>query len=176
MNKLLLCLVFGLLFIVAHAKINSTGYAYEYVAKVVYIVDGDTVYVQDKDGVQHKIRIANIDAPEKNQSYGNYSRENLLFLTNKNVVIKTRYHDHYGREVSDIYHQDNDIGLQQIKDGCAWMYPSYAKKYLPKNRLKTYYQAQKEAQITKTGLWKEKSAIPPWEFRRNFSSNELQIE
>ncbi len=37
--------------------------------KVVKITDGDTLYVLDANYEQHKIRLAEIDAPERKQSW-----------------------------------------------------------------------------------------------------------
>ena len=37
------------------------------VVKVVKVADGDTVTVLDADQVQHRVRLAGIDAPESNQ-------------------------------------------------------------------------------------------------------------
>ena len=44
---------------------------------VVKIADGDTITVLDPDKVQHRIRIAGIDAPEKKQAFGNGSGKRL---------------------------------------------------------------------------------------------------
>ena len=44
---------------------------------VVSVADGDTITVLDADKVQHKIRLAGIDAPEKKQPFGNRSKESL---------------------------------------------------------------------------------------------------
>jgi endonuclease YncB( thermonuclease family) len=45
--------------------------------KVVAIADGDTLTVLDGANVQHKIRLAGIDAPEKKQAFGNRARQAL---------------------------------------------------------------------------------------------------
>ena len=45
--------------------------------RVVSVGDGDTITVLDADKVQHKIRLAGIDAPEKKQAFGNRSKESL---------------------------------------------------------------------------------------------------
>ena len=42
---------------------------------VIKIADGDTITVLDSNKVQHRVRIAGIDAPEKNQPFGTASRE-----------------------------------------------------------------------------------------------------
>ena len=44
---------------------------------VVNVIDGDTITVLDSNKVQHRVRIAGIDAPEKNQPFGNASRKRL---------------------------------------------------------------------------------------------------
>ena len=48
--------------------------------RVVSVADGDTVTVLDADKIQHKIRLAGIDAPEKAQAFGNRSKESLSDL------------------------------------------------------------------------------------------------
>ena len=40
------------------------------IGKVVGISDGDTITVLDEGNTQHKIRLSGIDAPEKNQPFG----------------------------------------------------------------------------------------------------------
>src|SRR4249920_735525 len=43
--------------------------------RVVALSDGDTITVLDSAKVQHKVRIAGIDAPEKSQAFGTASRK-----------------------------------------------------------------------------------------------------
>ena len=50
------------------------------IGRVVKVVDGDTVTVLDSQMVQHKIRLAGIDAPEKTQPFANRSKESLSDL------------------------------------------------------------------------------------------------
>ena len=50
--------------------------------QVVGVADDDTITVLDADKVQHKIRLAGIDAPEKKQAFGkpcqNHNKSNTL--------------------------------------------------------------------------------------------------
>ena len=48
--------------------------------KVVKVADGDTVTIMDDSGKKHRIRLAGIDAPENNQSYGDVSTQGLVEL------------------------------------------------------------------------------------------------
>lgn len=50
---------------------------YEIAGRVVKIADGDTLTVLDGSNVQHKIRLAGIDAPEKGQPFGTKARQAL---------------------------------------------------------------------------------------------------
>lgn len=54
---------------------------------VVGVTDGDTITVLDAAKVQHKIRVAGIDAPEKKQAFGQVSKETCLywFLTKRST-------------------------------------------------------------------------------------------
>ena len=48
--------------------------------KVVKIADGDTVTIVDNSGKKHRIRLMGIDAPEKDQPYGDSSTQGLVEL------------------------------------------------------------------------------------------------
>jgi endonuclease YncB( thermonuclease family) len=47
-----------------------TAHAETITGLVVGVADGDTITVLDADKVQHKIRLAGIDAPDKKQAFG----------------------------------------------------------------------------------------------------------
>ena len=71
--------------------------------KVVKIADGDTITVLDSDKVQHRVRIAGIDAPEKGQAFGNASTKQLRGLVaQKEVRVEFDKHDRYGRIVGKV--------------------------------------------------------------------------
>ena len=67
---------------------------------VVKIADGDTITVLDSAKVQHRVRIAGIDAPEKGQAFGNASRKRMSELVAREEVrVEFNKHDRYGRIV-----------------------------------------------------------------------------
>ena len=129
--------------------------------KVVAISDGDTLtMLQDKQ--QFKIRLSEIDTPEKSQPHGTKAKQALSDLVfGKLVRIEVVTIDRYGRTVGKVYIGDMDINAELVRNGHAWVYRRYAKD-------KTLYELETEARDNQLGLWSlpEAQRIPPWEWRR----------
>jgi micrococcal nuclease len=53
-------------------------FSLELVGNVVKVTDGDTVTILSADKTQHKIRLNDIDAPEKKQAFGNQQKINTM--------------------------------------------------------------------------------------------------
>ena len=72
--------------------------------KVVGISDGDTFTLLTPDKQQLKVRLSEIDAPEKARPFGPHSRQALsdLFFS-KGVLVVQDDIDRYGRAVGQIY-------------------------------------------------------------------------
>ena len=141
----------------AHAE-NITG-------QVVSVADGDTITVLDADKVQHKIRLAGIDAPEKKQSFGNRSKESLSELAyDKAVTVETDKRDKYGRQAGKVLVNGQDVNLVQVERGMAWFYRQYQREQSPNDR-KLYEAAEDAAKAGRRGLWRDTDPVPPWEFR-----------
>ncbi len=97
--------------------------------KVIHISDGDTIHVLTNDKKKYKIRLNGIDAPESSQDYGNKSKENLKrYIYNKDVTVIYKSKDKYNRLLGTVYLNKQDINLQQIKDGYAWVYRPNCRK------------------------------------------------
>ncbi|MCT7432455.1 thermonuclease family protein [Aliarcobacter cryaerophilus] len=140
--------------------LSSYLLSYELIGKVVKVSDGDTVTILTNDKVQYKIRLNDIDAPEKKQAFGNKSKDNLAkYIAGKTVTVKYNKTDKYKRILGTIYYNNTDINLQQVKDGYAWVYKKYSNN-------QTYYKAEKLARDKKIGLWSDKKPLEPWEFRK----------
>lgn len=134
--------------------------------RIVGITDGDTVILLDHGQVQHKIRLAGIDAPEKQQNFGNRSKESLSELVyGKEVTVETEKKDRYGRDVGKVLIQGMDASLTQVQRGFAWHYKAYEREQSPNDRL-LYDFAESEARNSHRGLWRDPDPIAPWEFRR----------
>lgn len=129
--------------------------------KVVGITDGDTLTLL-VNNIPYKIRLAEIDTPEKRQPYGTQSKKLLSELAfGKEAIVDVQTSDRYGRSVARIYVGDVDVNAELVKQGAAWVYRKYAKD----ERL---YELEKQAKEAKLGLWglPETERIPPWEHRK----------
>lgn len=141
----------------------ATTHAFE--ARVVGVSDGDTITVLDANKTQYKIRVAGIDAPEKNQDFGNRSKEHLSDLVfGKTVSLPEAKIDKYGRTVSRVLVGNMDAGLEQIRAGLAWHYKKYEIEQSPADRA-SYSTAEIQAKNAKMGLWSLGNAIRPEDFR-----------
>ena len=140
--------------------LSSYLFSLELIGKVVKVSDGDTVTILTSDKTQHKIRLNDIDAPEKKQAFGNKSKDNLAkYIAGKTVTVEYQKKDKYKRVLGTIYYNNTDINLQQVKDGYAWVYKKYSNN-------QTYYKAEKVAKDKKAGLWVDKNPLEPWKFRK----------
>ena len=84
------------------------------------VADGDTITVLDDNKVQHKIRLAGIDAPEKKQPFGQRSKQSLSDLVfDKAVTVETNKRDKYRREVGKVLVGGVDANLEQVKRDMA---------------------------------------------------------
>lgn len=151
-----LCLICFLNATNALAKQNATV-----VGKVVAVHDGDTLKILTSDKTEIKIRLSEIDAPEKDQPYGEKSKQALSKLVfGKNVVANVDAKDRYGRTVAHVLIDKVDVNQEMIKTGMAWVYHQYLKD-------KSLIGLEAKAREDKVGLWslQEDQRIPPWEWR-----------
>lgn len=130
-----------------------------YAHKVIGIADGDTLtLLVDKKPL--KIRMANIDAPERKQAFGTRSRQSLSDLCwEKDATYEVQDVDRYGRTVAVVHCDGVNANRAQVEQGMAWAYTRY-------NKDRSLPELQKEAQWEKRGLWADPDSVPPWEFRR----------
>lgn len=77
--------------------------AAELSGKVTRVLDGDTIEVlQDKTPV--RVRLANIDAPEKKQPFGSWSSKQLKSLiAGQPVTVTYMQKDRYGRVIGRVF-------------------------------------------------------------------------
>jgi len=127
---------------------------------VVGVHDGDTLTVL-VGKQQVKVRLAEIDAPELRQAFGNRSRQSLADLCfQQSAKVEQIARDRYGRSVGKVECAGMDASAHQIATGMAWVFDRYSKPTSP------LYRLQDGAKAAKRGLWADSEPVPPWEWRR----------
>lgn len=130
--------------------------------RVVNVSDGDTVTILINEAETIKVRLSEIDAPEKNQPWGNKSKQALTALiANQNVIVNATGKDRYGRTLGTIYLKETNINKLMVQNGDAWAYTTYVTD-------QEYFLLQEQSKTQKIGLWSisEDQTIPPWEWRQ----------
>lgn len=100
-------------------------FAVDLVGKIVRVADGDTLTIlMGKEKI--KIRLAEIDAPEKAQPFGQQSKQSLSDLSlDKQARIEDKGHDRYGRAIGRVWCAGIDANAEQVQQGMAWVYDRY---------------------------------------------------
>lgn len=127
--------------------------------KVVSVHDGDTLTLLYGKGKKLKVRLADIDAPETNQPYGDASRQALDDMVYGHVVTVVPVTvDKYGRTVGQVWRGKVAINLEMVRQGLAWRYDHYSQDPV-------LGQAQQQARAQRWGLWHDAHPTPPWVWR-----------
>jgi micrococcal nuclease len=145
-------------------------------AKVIVVMDGDTVMVL-RDGAKIKIRLANIDAPEKDQPFGKQARDSLQELIGKKQIqVDSQAVDKYGRTVGLIMADGLDVNQEQVRRGMAWAAVGWrqsrrtpvplAGAYSHSRTDKNYIDLQNDAKRARRGLWAQSNPQAPWQWRK----------
>ena len=151
-----------LLILLAGLLMFACGVSGEYLKdmSVTKVVDGDTVYASYK-GKIHKMRLLEIDAPERDQPIGIESTAFLKELLKAKLIdADISGQDRYKRGLARIYVKGKDINRMMVSNGMAWVYDAYVTD-------KSFYKDQALAQTNQLGVWSSSDAIPPWTWRRN---------
>lgn len=132
-----------------------------YTAYVVRIIDGDTIHVCDITGEAHRIRLAMIDAPEREQPFGTESTKKLSELLRQGTVrLKVKCIDKYNREVTFVYCEEKDVSAEMLKEGMALHY------HMNFDKCEIYDKFEAAAKRCRQGLWSQEKVEKPWDFRR----------
>ncbi len=129
-----------------------------------------------------KIRLAEIDAPEKAQTFGETSKQSLSgMVLGKQVKFVSETMDQYGRMVAHLSvaaprptegrasggvplaGEVLDVNAEQIRRGLAWEYSNFHSN-------KALIALQQEAMQAQRGLWVQSNPTPPWEWRKQHPS------
>lgn len=137
-----------------------------FAATVVWVCDGDSIYVRNTQGKKLKLRLVAMDAPETQQSGGSEATRALRSIVGKaRVQVRVCDVDVYGRLVAQVWLDGRDVGLEMIARGQAWLYPRFLGLLASDDRAR-YRAAAKDARSRRLGLWRETAPMPPWLWRR----------
>lgn len=109
------------------------------VIMVTRILDGDTLEVKD-DGELIRIRLVDIDAPEKSQPFGQRAKQKLSELVKDadGVAVSSTGKDRYGRTLAKVYVKKCQpaclayyVNAEMVKSGLAWAYRYHGKATSP---------------------------------------------
>lgn len=145
---------------VAIAVAGTAAFTSAHAHKVIGISDGDTLTML-VDAKPLKIRLANIDAPESSQPFGQRSKQHLAALCyGKDATYQAHDIDRYGRTVAIVVCDRVEANRAQVEQGLAWVFERY-------NRDPALPKMQAQARDARRGLWADTAPIPPWEWRRS---------
>ena len=133
--------------------------AADFSGKVVAVLDGDTLLVL-RNNRPVKVRLAEIDAPEKMQTFGETSTRSLSgMVLGKQVKVSAQAVDKYGRMIAHLDLNGLDVNAEQIRRGMAWENSHF-------HGNQALIALQEEARHAPRGLWALSDPMPPWEWRK----------
>jgi endonuclease YncB( thermonuclease family) len=126
----------------------------------VRVIDGDTLEAKVQ-GVVMQFRLAEVDAPESDQPYGDKSTQELQsLLVGKELVLVPIDTDRYGRTVAFVWVANMCVNKEAIRRGAAWFYDEYSYS-------DALYHVEEQARASRAGLWalSPNLRVPPHEWR-----------
>jgi micrococcal nuclease len=147
-------------------------------AKVIYVVDGDTVIV-GSSWRKETLRLGAIDCPEGDQPWGDTAKYGLIKLIGGcEVRLQEHATDRYGRTVATVHVWDHrkkqwiNVNERMVILGHAWVLRGYL-QHLTQERRDELFRLEKWARTKNIGLWKDANPIPPWKWRNPYKRTEL---
>ena len=108
--------------------------------------DGDT-FEAKVQGVVMDFRLAEVDAPESDQPYGDVSKKELYsLLRGQELVLVPTDTDRHGRTIVFVWVGGQCVNKELVRRGAAWFYAEYSYS----NAL---FNVEEDARDAKIGLW-----------------------
>lgn len=128
--------------------------------KIINVSDGDTVTILTGRN-QHRLRLTEIDAPERGQPWGRRATQALSEKINQQeVVVLTAGKDRYNRVLGRVIFDGRDINREMVAEGHAWVYRDYMTDG-------SFLKDEEAARTARLGLWGiSEPPVEPWAWRR----------
>ncbi len=155
--------LFGLVFLFLFP---TSGFAVpsSFIAEVVAVLEGDTLKVLKSRQII-VIRLQGVDAPEKNQQYGEQAKnftESIVFA--QKVVVNLKGADQRDHLVAEVILEDGrSLNRELVKAGFAWWDRARSEDL-------SLGWLEEKAREEKLGLWLGEDPVPPWEFRASMGN------
>ncbi|WP_425916103.1 thermonuclease family protein [Pseudomonas sp. GWSMS-1] len=143
------------------ACLPGLALAEQLICRVMTISEGDTFSCLSTDNKRLRVRLAEIDAPERKQPYGAEAKQALSDLVlEKQLLLHVQEVDRYGRTLARAFVGGVDVNYTLVEQGAAWAYT----RQLKDHRLK---DAETLARKMGKGLWRlpAESIVAPWDWR-----------
>ena len=147
-------LLFAILLLFGNESTSTT-----FSAKVIKVVDGNTLEVHNSDKEVVTLLLNDIDCPEPGQSDANNAKAfTEKMVLKKKVTILLNGKDRWGNKLATVLlNNGTNLNHELVKSGLAWAHPSADK---------TVVSFQEEAKANKIGLWQSEDPTPPWVYKR----------
>lgn len=152
------------------AAASESSPAAGHTCRVTGIKDGDTFTCLTNGRRQITVRMAQIDAPEKGQPFGQKAKSTLSeYIHGQTVRLEESGFDRYGQTLAEVYDErGRNINMLMVQAGLAWAY----KEYMTNT---AYLDMQEEATRENRGLWSENGYIYPSDWRRGVRPQREQV-
>lgn len=152
-----------ILLMVGIACVSAMAATELFEAKVLAVVDGNTLEIRDEAGDVYQIVLNGVDSPELGQDFGDKAKGFLEKIAlKKNVKVQLDGKDRWGNRLAVVWvKEDVDLRVELLKAGLAWT--------AERNPIPTLENVRIEAQEKGKGLWASNEPTPPWIFRRQQS-------
>jgi endonuclease YncB( thermonuclease family) len=150
--------VLPVFFVVATAEAGQS-----FKAEVIKVVDGDSIHVR-YEGRTIRVRLWGIDTPEWSQPFSKVAKNyTAKLVANTEVKLKEKDWDDYGRLVALVTMGDKRcLNEELLQAGLAWVHVYYCREPI----CEKWREYEKQAREGKLGLWRDKSPVPPWVWKR----------
>jgi micrococcal nuclease len=128
-------------------------------AKVIDVVDGDTLIVNDARG-RLTLHLDGIDAPELDQELGREAKALLSKLAARKVAtVRVKSRAPAGAEsIARLQVKGTDLSVALLEAGLAW----YCRRHTGNPDMR---RAETAARLERKGIWRASHPIPPWRHR-----------
>ena len=132
--------------------------------EIVRVLDGDTVELSDG----RKIRLLNINTPEKGLSYSTLGKEYLSEFTD--IELESAGLDKYDRTLGRLYYNEIYINLEIVKQGFAHTY------LVDESEKRLFDNAERNARENQINIWEKSEFYDCLEVEINKYDEYLLIE